>query len=554
MKNGEIILCNNIKLDKNYENVLSYNESSMVNLCRQHAIYTGTKYTMMDPSTNEIDIRCPYATCIYSNYIAFNNKNVGNKWYFAFVTDIIYVNPEVTKIRYQVDVFSTWYQRFNLNQAFIEREHVDDDTVGKNIIKEGLETGDFVVNSQEIFDEYATEYLVVVGSSKIPKEMGSTVAAWEGSKVYNGVFSGLYYTTFETPDDATKFLVVMDGQGIGDAVYDVFLIPKSLHSSKTIVWTPITCTATITIGSTTYNWNITFSYNRIPYSQKETYIKRGHTISINSTLNGYTPKNNKLFTGEFNYLYISNNGGSDIKYNYEDFYNNTPTFNVVGAITPGCSIKLIPQNYLLYNQVPSEENIFNPYGLNGAKYPVCSWASDSYTNWIVEQGHNITWQHIGDATTEALNIGLLATGNPMALMSLAGNTLGLIQSDMALQDKYNYTPPQSRGNVNTGDVNFATGQNTFIAYKMSVRYDQAKRIDDFFSRFGYKVNEVKTPNLNSRSKFNFIKIGGMDELVTGSIPASDLEAINGIFRKGVTIFHNYNDIGNYLVDNPIVTP
>ena len=96
------------------------------------------------------------------------------------------------------------------------------------------------------------------------------------------------------------------------------------------------------------------------------------------------------------------------------------------------------------------------------------------------------------------------------------------------------------------------GEGGFNLYNMTITYSYAKKIDDFFSRFGYKVNEVKTPNLNSRSKFNFIKVGGMDELVTGSIPASDLETINSIFRKGVTIFHNYNDIGNYLIDNPIV--
>ena len=43
----------------------------------------------------------------------------------------------------------------------------------------------------------------------------------------------------------------------------------------------------------------------------------------------------------------------------------------------------------------------------------------------------------------------------------------------------------------------------------------------------------------------------MDELITGEIPASDLEKINNICRKGVTIFHSYTNIGNYTISNPI---
>ena len=149
MKNGEIILCNNIKLDMNFENVLSYTESQMVELCRNNKVYSGTKYTMMDPSINEIDIDTPYQNCIYANYVAFNNKSVGNKWYFGFITNVKYINPRTTRISFKLDVFSTWYERFNINKAFIEREHVDDDTVGKHTIPEGLETGDYVTNGIE---------------------------------------------------------------------------------------------------------------------------------------------------------------------------------------------------------------------------------------------------------------------------------------------------------------------------------------------------------------------------------------------------------------------
>lgn len=118
--------------------------------------------------------------------------------------------------------------------------------------------------------------------------------------------------------------------------------------------------------------------------------------------------------------------------------------------------------------------------------------------------------------------------------------------------KHKLVSETGEGNINSGDLTFSSKKMNYTIYRMSVKNEMARVIDEYFSRFGYKVNEVKTPNLNSRSKFNFIKIGGMDEIISGNIPATALEEINGIFRKGVTIFHNYNDIGNYTISNPIV--
>ena len=45
-------------------------------------------------------------------------------------------------------MFSTWYQRFTYNQAFIEREHVNDDTIGLHLNDEpGLDM-------QYIYDDF----------------------------------------------------------------------------------------------------------------------------------------------------------------------------------------------------------------------------------------------------------------------------------------------------------------------------------------------------------------------------------------------------------------
>lgn len=541
MKNGEIILCNNIKLDKNYENVLSYSESNMVNLCRQHAIYTGTKYTMMDPSTNEIDIRCPYATCIYSNYIAFNNKNVGNKWYFAFVTDIIYVNPEVTKIRYQVDVFSTWYQRFNLNQAFIEREHVEDDSLGKHVVEENLEIGDLIIQDKvKSLDDYE-EFCIVMGVTQLPGNYSGVTLPLD--RQYNSVYSGLIYLVPSTPTDASKIIEMYEHQEQGDAIVEIFMyyLTQDIQDA-----TEYTMTHPVTETSAKLKF--------IPTSWLEDTVATSIKINLPTQLDGYTPKNNKMFTSPYCFINADNNAGIVQQYKWELFTLKTETgtnnkyadFSVISCVCPGGSAKAIPKARYAENlNYGTGVGSNYMYSIPLAKLPICSWLSDTYTNWLTQNG----------IASTGISQSLMAVGGGLLTQNYIGVAVGIagIMSAIGeIKDKKN-APDIVKGNTNSGDINFAyQGDGGFNLYTMVIKYDAAKRIDDFFSRFGYKVNEVKVPNLTSRTKFNFIKVGGMDELVTGSIPASDLETINAIFRKGVTIFHNYNDVGNYLVDNPIV--
>lgn len=545
MKNGEIILCNNIKLDKNYENVLSYSESNMVNLCRQHAIYTGTKYTMIDPSINEIDIRCPYSTCIYSNYIAFNNKNVGNKWYFAFVTDIIYVNPEVTRIRYQVDVFSTWYQRFNLNQAFIEREHVDDDTIGKHIVDESLEVGDFVIHDEKKYLNEYDDYCIVMGVTDIPRGSTTTGLTIPNNRIFNGIYSGLIYMIPSSPSDASKMIKIYEELSQGDAIVEIFMYYKTLDIDSA---TEYICNYS--------SGEITAKVKFMPPSTEQDTLSGFPNINMPKDLDGYTPKNNKMFSSPYCFVNANNNAGIVQQYkwelckdNYDQVYDNyIMGFDIVSAVCPGGSGKLIPGDHYGYKYVSGEQNqpYYNyMYSMPLAKLPACSWLSDTYTNWLTKNGIAST------GLTESLIAigGGAITGN---WLNVGVGFVGILSALSEIQDKKN-APDIVKGNVDSGDINFAYQDDGGLTLSnMTLTYSYAKKIDDFFSRFGYKVNEVKTPNLNSRSKFNFIKVGGMDELVSGSIPASDLETINGIFRKGVTIFHNYNDIGNYTVNNPIV--
>ena len=558
-KNSEIILCSGIKMDKNYENVLSYNESSLVSLCRNNQIYNAHEYTFLG-DTNYIDIECPYSTAMYANYVAFINPNFGNKWIFAWVTSTELLNPKTTRIYFEKDVWSTWYEDFNLNEAFIEREHVSDDTFGKHTLPEGLETGEYTIKSET--DATELQDVCPVVCATIDPEMNKIYNSYCGNR-----FEALNYFIFKKGSDTqydpssqcaviNEYLTLVNSNNSDDSVVSIFMAPRKMVDWKIGDTTPVTAWTSFgsgTLDPSYYKSALSvFTYQ----NQQQQYITDYNKpykftdleVTRPTTFGTYTPVNNKCYCYPFQYVNLTNNNGGNSLYYYEDFSSNKPSFEITGILTPSCSIRANPKNYK--GQTVAYNN-----GIQGAKYPICSWVNDLFTNYMTQQGVNIPLEILKDTITIGAGAaaGIATGGVGLAIgLGVASSGAANILSTMQQIKQHELIPPQARGNTNGADVASANSKVTFTAQLIQVKEEYIKCVDSYFSRFGYKVNEVKTPNLNSRTQFNFIKVGGMDELVSGNIPASDLEKINNICRKGVTIFHNYNNIGNYTITNSIV--
>ena len=59
------------------------------------------------------------------NYCMYKNDNYTNKWFYAFIVGMEYVNDNMTFIRLKTDVFQTWQFDLNWKQSFIEREMIN---------------------------------------------------------------------------------------------------------------------------------------------------------------------------------------------------------------------------------------------------------------------------------------------------------------------------------------------------------------------------------------------------------------------------------------------
>lgn len=59
------------------------------------------------------------------NYCMYQNDNYNDKWFFAFIVNMEYVNDNMTNIYIKTDVFQTWQFDIVYKQSFVEREMID---------------------------------------------------------------------------------------------------------------------------------------------------------------------------------------------------------------------------------------------------------------------------------------------------------------------------------------------------------------------------------------------------------------------------------------------
>ena len=516
MLNSKIILCQGINLDRNYTNVLNYTESEMLELCQSKSIVSAENFSFIRV-TNTIRVPFSYEKCLQANYLAFQNPDYSNKWFFAWVDEVMYKSDASCEISFTIDSWSTWFGKWNAKSCFVVREHTNDDTIGANTVPENLDIGEVVAESSYDSLLYTTSYLIIECNFD-----PFTKKKFSGLRITNNIFSGVKRYAFlysaSSVEAVSAFIAkVVEEGGSSDWIENIYVSPAILISDLLVDYQFI-------YEETAYNCYILKGSTTV--KEQEQNRPKLHSFS------GINVKNNKCFSYPYNYLYVTNHNGNDNIYRYEDFSDtDNATFKIIGALTVGASMKLVPVNYKGADDC-DEESI--PLG----KLPTISWSSDAFTNWLTQQAVNIPTQ-IASSVVSAV-----ATGNAMSIASTTASVIGQFYSASLL--------PNVEQGSNTADVTFARGKNTFTFRQMHAKAEYIKIIDDYFSRFGYKINRVKKPNITGRQYFNYVEIGSDEIIGYGTVPTVYMNEINQACRKGVTIWHTHDRIGNFDLDNPII--
>lgn len=105
------------------------NQLTFSNLETQTSYFLGLPHLEIDNiqyQRKDSIIRYPahIDSIIEYNYCMYQNENYGDKYFYAFITDMRYVNDGLTEISIQTDVFQTWQFDITFKQSFIEREMI----------------------------------------------------------------------------------------------------------------------------------------------------------------------------------------------------------------------------------------------------------------------------------------------------------------------------------------------------------------------------------------------------------------------------------------------
>lgn len=482
----------NVPLDNTYKDTLKFTSVS-----NQISYFTGKAkqtFTGLTPVKLQNKLRLPVtADYLYDcNYIMFQNGNFGQKWFYAFINKIDFINVNMCEVEIEIDVYQTWQFDITVKPSYVEREHASSDNIGDNLVTENVDLGYYREEPAETTNLF-NSYVAVIATS------------WDGSGktggYRGGLFTGLSYIPALVDNDEqvqslVKLLDDITTANKSDAITSIFMMPSMFFTNDA---TPV--------------------------------LKRFDASKQVSKIGSYTPKNKKLLTYPYNFLYVFTPDGANNIYKYEYFQNpDSCGFNIQCAMSCNPEIILEPIAY--------QKQQFNiDESLSMGNFPQCAYSIDSFKAWLAQNSAGTLISMAGTAMG-------IATGNPIAstmgVLGMASTVNGVVQASMK--------PPQVRGGQ--GNSTFTgTREKNFYFINKHVSEEYAKIIDDYFSMFGYATNRVKVPNMNNRESWNYVKT--TDCKIVGSVPFGDMTRIKEMFNSGVTFWHG-DFVGDYGRSNNIV--
>ncbi len=478
---------------------------------------------------------------ITSDYMMFTND--GAKWYYAFIDRVVYVNEQRCDIYFTIDDLQTWYFDYTLRPVYVEREHAADDSIGANILDEPISTGELRYLEYDVDDKLKTWGVIAEtteGLEKNPTVFDKKEPA-PGGKV-NGQQSGCgrYYWPSTDYEKCVEWLDKMNKAGGGSSIQAMYMFPDAFleayktHSGENI-------------------------FEAIPGIDDLSLPARPYKPDINpiGPLDGYTPRNNKLYTYPFNFLRILNMVGGYHDYRFE-FFNKELQFMLKGAMDINGDLILVP---MFYN---SDLGANDAEFINLGGLPAVSWAYNYYQNWSAQNSASNMLGLLGGtamvlggtalfgAATGGLGgaafAGMSASAVEGAALSGASMAVGGLNTVAGANANFidaSNAPDKALG-ATSHSTSFQTLPNHFRVFRMGVRRQFAERIDQFFDVYGYTTQRVKTPDRSSRPHVNYCKT--RDAQFQGTVPADAMDRINRVWNQGIWWFHDDN-IGDFSIAN-----
>lgn len=559
--NSTVYLLSGVPCDKSYIHTLYFenkNEQYSYFYGKRVKIFTNVSYQRH--SKNSIRLEC-LADDIYNvNYLMFQNTAYGDKWFYAFINNVEYVNNVTTEITYTIDIIQTWYFDYTLGTCFVEREHTLTDVVGENTVPEPVDAGETYIQdynefmyprttSQPLFS-LVVYYIPTQG--KYIESIGTDYKFNVGTNVnlrgtiYNGIYTGAIsyaYPMFLGADGVTTLKWI---NALFQTLDEISATIISVQQVPFQAWVNEQTSASPNIKS--INQPLSFSV--------------GSGTSEYPRTNIYTPKNKKCYTYPYSYMVVTNNKGDERTLLWEQSASKSADgrqqirIQISTAVAPTCEIGARPMNYM-GKEVNYDEGIL----LND--FPMPSWSENTFERWWAVNKYQFMYNTVSDAINTV--IGAMKAGLTGGIGMSESVALGAANAGLGVVDNIveygtrQRAPNKGKGNMSSSGLPVVEDRIGFSMYSMGSKPEYIKIVDEYFSMFGYKICRLKIPNIKAiaksqlRPQWNYIKTTTciIDNL---NAPADVDEQLQSIYNSGITFWMNPNNVGKYNLDNsPQVT-
>lgn len=522
--NTTVYVCRNIPWTNSYEHTVAFvNQQAQLSYLLQNAIQTVTTNYYQREKRDYIRMKMPVGTAESCNYIAWQNTSFpitpngsDARWFFAFITGVEYINNEVTEITYEIDVMQTFFLfRTDPTTYFVERETPATDVAGQNLVPEHLEVGDYINNNIITSEDFGSgmslrDWSIVVACTF----NNDTNLSNARGGFYAGTFSGVKYISFTDPVACADFLASAVERNKVTGVVNVFMMPTNYITEST------------EFSTATYK---AFTYDASP-----------------TTVDGYTPRNKKLLTYPYSFIVASNNNGNAAEFKFERFTGNSIVFALIGSMNCNPQIALIPTNYDGFGSAITEPaslalsdiaNMDEKLTVQG--FPQCSFSADSFKAWLAQNSFGLALNLGSGIATTAMGA---LTGRVFTATSGARQVAGLLGEGL----QHMTLPPQAKG-TDTAGVLACMRRLDFTIMTRQITAEFARIIDNYFDRYGYATNRLKTLNLLARPHWTYIKTVSAD--VHGQYGNDYARRIDNILDNGITFWRVPSEVGLYQLNN-----
>lgn len=478
------------------------------------------------------------------NYLIYQNADISNKWYFAFIDNVQYNSCNSVIISHTIDVWQTYQFDITYYKNLILRSHVakNTDTVGRWLAPEPINVAPEFERKHNVFNDLSWTPQYVLHSTSV---FNNTTKKYEYKGNGTGATLSAEYGIFVNNDDDVQTVVKKYGKlsaaealkSNDDDEYSNWI--SDLLTGQTID-KAVKLISTTSISQLQDHRNELIGLYAIPawvhdgtnkYATNNIKKKEVTTTLPTETLAcGYAPRNKKMLSSLCKAYLFYNENGFKLPLKPELFTSDTPVFTVK-------STELSTNGFLL--QIGS-------YADYTAKTNKISYNCENRLGYDANTGLDKVLNSLTSA------VGVVNALGSVASQAFAGNVGGAVQGGVgAVQQSINMIDALGQRGVNTGasgDIMSITEKRAMPVFAdISPTEAQCRYIDDYLDVYGYAINEIGkiSTYMKNRSNWNYIQVANCNIKV--SAPNDDFNKLKQMFESGVTIWHK--NFGDYDQNN-----